>query len=420
MSINWLLGAFVAFQLVAAGCSPAHDKYQAGTELLPAPTGPHATGRVSFHWKDEAREELETKRAGDRRELMVHIFYPADANAKGARAVYVPDAEVMRGPWNDEQLKRIDAMRAFSVEGAALPEGDGTYPVAIFVPGGGMKGLTYHTLLEDLASHGWVVAAIDPPYNARGVRFPDGKVLGNLRPGERGWPQTGNAGEQRRFYIERIAHWSRDVSFVIDQLEELERGDGMFAKRLDLARGVGVFGHSRGGQAAGAVRVLDARVRGGVNLDGATEYAILPVAGEDVSGSQPFLWIQRPVPEPPSDERLKRAGRTRAEYDAEVERVLGQWRRQLESVSGGAVWVTFDRPGITHIDFSDEPFWDGSMTAETRPGKLETIAATRAWVRAFFDGAVRGEWEPLEKLAGPDGEPGQGVSVQRFGRMWPN
>ncbi|MGH9800895.1 MAG: hypothetical protein ACRD82_11075 [Blastocatellia bacterium] len=38
------------------------------------------------------------------------------------------------------------------------------------------------------------------------------------------------------------------------------------------------------------------------------------------------------------------------------------------------------------------------MTPDTRPGKLKTIADTRAWVRAFFDGAATGRisngWPP--------------------------
>lgn len=40
----------------------------AQTEVtLPAPTGPHPTGRMSFHWKDAARDELETKVPDDKR-----------------------------------------------------------------------------------------------------------------------------------------------------------------------------------------------------------------------------------------------------------------------------------------------------------------------------------------------------------------
>jgi hypothetical protein len=298
-----------------------------------------------------------------------------------------------------------------------LPAGDARYPVAIFMPGGGMKGLTYHVLVEDLASHGWIVAAIDPPYNARAVRLPDGRVLGNLPREERGWPPPQGPEEEQRFYKERIVHWSHDVSFVIDQLEVLEAGDGPFAKRLDLAKGVGVFGHSRGGQAAGTVRLLDERVRGGINIDGMTgEYPFQPAKGEDESGTAPFLWIHQGLPPPPTDEQLQRSGHARAEYDAEIERLMAAWARRLTAVKGGALRVVIERPGITHIDFSDEPFWDGNMTPTSRPGTLATIADTRAWVRAFFDGCVRGQWSDLERLAGAAQPP---LTVHVLKQPWP-
>jgi hypothetical protein len=413
LTINLVLAALFAPQASRAGDEP-----------LPDPTGPHKTGRVSFHWKDASRDELETKAPDDKRELMVHVFYPADPSASGARAPYMPDADAMRGVWNDAHLAQVTSMRARSREGAALPPGDAKFPVVIFSPGGGMKGLTYHVLVEELASHGWVVAAIDPPYNARRVRLPDGRVLGNLQPADRGWPEPKNEEEHLRYYQERIAHWSRDISFVIDQLAALDRGNGPFAKRLDLRRGVGVAGHSRGGQAAGTVRLLDERVRGGVNLDGAQrEYAFMPVKGDDVAGAQPFLWIQKSFDPPPSEERLKRIGKTIADYHAEVERIIAAWHRRLGMVTGGAMRVYIDRPGITHIDFSDEPFWD-PMTPEVRAGKLKTIADTRAWLRAFFDGTVRGDWAGLKALAGeagkPQSRPGsrQEVTVHVFGKMW--
>lgn len=389
-------------------------------EVLPKPTGAHTTGRVSFHWIDDARDELETSATDDKRELMVHVFYPADPNASGERAPYIPDADVMRGPWNEEQVARISAIRAHSLDRPALPPGDARYPVVVFAPGGGMKGLTYHALLEDLASYGWIVAVIDPPYNARAVRLPDGRVLGNLKPEEKGWPKPESEVEERRFYVERIAPWTRDISFVIDKLEALDQGEGQFAARLDLKRGVGVFGHSRGGNAAAAVRLIDERVCGGINIDGtAGEYPVLPVSGENESGSQPLLWIQTPLPTAPTDEQLHRAGRTRAEYDAEVARILDSWDRGLESVRGGAIRVHFNRPDTTHIDFSDEPFWDGTMTDAIRPSKIKTIADTRTWVRAFFDGTVRGDWNGLMGLVENAGVSRGDIAVRVYGKMWP-
>jgi hypothetical protein len=385
--------------------------------VLPAPTGSHPTGRASFHWVDASREELETSAAGDRRELMVHVFYPADGTAAGDPPAYVPDADAMRGAWNDAQMARLLTIRPYSRDKVIVSKGAGRYPVVIFVPGGGMKALTYHSLLEDLASHGWVVAAVDPPYNARAVRVPDGRVLGDLPPAERGWPQPRSAEDNQRFYRERVVHRSRDVGFVIDQLTALDRGPGPFAERLDLQRGVGVVGHSRGGQTAATARILDTRVRSAVNLDDAFgEFAVIPVSPADASlGSQPFLWIQKPLPPPPTDDQLQRARRTRADYDAEIKTLLGRWERQLSGIAGGSLRVTFDRSTIRHVDFSDEPFWDGSMTSENRPERLQTIADTRAWVRAFFDGTVRGEWTDLERLRAGAG--GRQTTVHAFGNL---
>lgn len=386
------------------------------TELLPAPTGSHKTGRMSFHWKDVSRAELETSAPDDKRELMVHVFYPTDATARGSRAAYMPDADVMRGPINDALMSQVVALRAYSLDGAPVQRGTARFPVIVLSPGGGMKGLTYHTLMEDLASHGWVVAAIDPPYNARGVRFPDGRVLGNLPPAERGWPAPRSGAEEQRYYRERVAHWGRDVRFVIDQLTALDAGNGPFAKRLDLQRGVGVVGHSRGGQAAGVARVLDKRVRGGINLDGtAGDYPIQPIDGDTTVGAQPFLWIQKTL-ETPNDAQLQRMGRTRPELEREMDRIMTLWHSRLAQVSGGAMRVYIDRPGIAHIDFSDEPLWDVSMSGETRAAKLRTIADTRAWVRSFFDGTVRGDWSGLKQLAGATRSD---ITVHSFGKMWP-
>jgi len=359
------------------------------------------TGRMSFAWKDNEREELETKATGDKRELMVHLFYPRDAAATGERAVYLPDADALRGEWSDTVLKRIRAMRSFSHENAPVASGAARYPVAIFSPGRGMKALMNQALIEDLASHGWVVAAIDPPYNAP-VRFPDGRVLGKLQPAEQGSPDVSASKDLdnerfNRLHLERITHWSRDVSFVIDQLTALDNESGPFARRLDIQRGVGVFGHSYGGTMAGTVRLLDTRVRASINLDGygyAGPYAM--VKGLDV-GAQPFLWVLRTGPK------------------AET------WYpdRLLQPIAGGALRVVLNRPGFTHEDFSDEGFWGGKNTPARRTAKLKGIAEVREWVRTFFDATVRGDWGGLKRVVGrPSTVTPNRVKV--LGSFWPS
>ena len=345
------------------------DTYQVRSvaEVLPAPTGPYKTGRMSFAWKDNEREELETSATGDKRELMVHLFYPRDITATGERAVYLPDADALRGEWSDATLTRIGAMRSFSHENAPVASATARFPVAIFSPGIGVKVLTYQALIEDLASHGWVVAAIDPPYNARAVRFPDGRVLGPARR----WPPRDEAE-----HAERVVHWARDMSFVIDQLTALDNGSGPFARRLDLQRGVGVFGHSFGGTTSGTVRLLDTRVHTDINLDGwGPDGPYTRVEGFNV-GAQPLLWV------------LRRGPKTDAWYP--------DWLPRPQA--GGALRVLLNRPGFTHGDFSDEAFWGGTSRPATRTAKLKAISEVRGWVRTFFDATVRGDWVGLKRF----------------------
>ncbi|MCC6242738.1 MAG: hypothetical protein IT353_07840 [Gemmatimonadaceae bacterium] len=107
----------------------------------PPPTGAYEMGRVSFHWKDTARDELETKTAADKRELMVHVFYPREPGITAQRAEYLPDAEVLHGLWSEAFAARIRAMRSYSYVSAPIAKEARRYPVAVFLPGGGMKAL---------------------------------------------------------------------------------------------------------------------------------------------------------------------------------------------------------------------------------------------------------------------------------------
>jgi hypothetical protein len=68
---------------------------------------------------------------------------------------------------------------------------------------------------------------------------------------------------------------------------------------------------------------------------------------------------------------------------------------------------------------SDYPFWDVSAAMQVRAGKLRTMAITLDYVRAFFEGCLKGQWGGLRKLAAEAGKTFPGVSAQKFGAMWP-
>jgi len=147
-------------------------------------------------------------------------------------------------------------------------------------------------------------------------------------------------------------------------------------------------------------------------------FAVQPIKGDDV-GKPPFLWIHKTLPPPPTAEQLQRAGRTRAQYDSAITATVDAWDGQMRSMSGGAMRVVIEGANIEHIDFSDESLWNTSLTPDARAAKLKTIATTRAYVRAFFDGCVRGDWSAMRTLVGKAGTSSPEITINMFGKMWP-
>jgi len=351
-------------------------------------------GRTQFHWTDEKRMELETRIPDDRRDLMVYLFYPAERNDRSVRAQYMPDAEVMRGEWKDDQIARLREVQTHSQQDSPIARGRRPFPVVIFAPGGGQKALSYTTLLEDLASHGYIVAAIDPPYNAAAVRFPNGKVLRRLPPAERGWETPKNRDDMPRIYEQMVIHWARDMSFVLDRLADLNKEGSRFARMIDTQR-VGAFGHSRGGQAAGKVRLLDPRFLAGLNIDGNIRGRPFPPDANGAGGSQPFLWLEKQLPWP-TEKDFQDMGLSHAQFDD----MWANGDRLLQSIATRSTRVVIARPGIDHLDFGDTAILDAALGADDRAGKLRTLDVARLVTRYFFDAHLKGaKGENLPALA---------------------
>jgi dienelactone hydrolase len=120
---------------------------------------------------------------------------------------------------------------------------------------GGVAGL-YTTFAADLASHGFLVVAIDHTYGAFASVFPDGSIK-SIKTGTNSPP-----------FPMVVEIWARDMASVLDRLTELNASDpsGLLTGRLDLDR-VGATGHSTGGSAAAEILTLDDRFLAAVTLD---------------------------------------------------------------------------------------------------------------------------------------------------------
>jgi hypothetical protein len=91
----------------------------------------------------------------------------------------------------------------------------------------------------------------------------------------------------------------------------------------------------------------------------------------------------------------------------------------MRAVQGGAMRITIARLGIEHMDFSDEPFWNVSAPPDVQTGKLRTLATAREYVRAFFDGCLKGQWDSLRGLVTEADTAHPEVSTRIFGAIWP-
>lgn len=242
---------------------------------LPTPTGPFAVGRVVYDWTDTAAVDSLAPVPGTRRELLVWIWYPA-APKPGQFALvtdqYWPEAlkprtALPRGPLVFSLLTRdLANVHGHSARDAAVSPQRRSYPVTVMRAGASAPVLNYSTIAEDLASNGYVVVGFDAPYRTTTVVFPDGRVIARSPQNN---PELVAGEELVRRGNALLRAWTRDVTFVLDRLQQLDAAGSSdpFSGRLDLAR-VGVFGHSLGGATAAQFCHDDSRCKAAIDIDG--------------------------------------------------------------------------------------------------------------------------------------------------------
>jgi dienelactone hydrolase len=317
-------------------------------EGLPAPTGRHPVGRVSFEWVDRARAEVYSSDPQDRRELVVWLWYPAAPGPGAERAAYLPE------PWAPAgQFLGLDAagLRSHAVADAPLADEQSSYPVLVQSQSG-FPPLLLAAIAEELASHGYVVVGVNHTYETAVTVFADGRVVPMSPAATAGLlgPQTETRPYQEQF-AQRAAvcdYKAADLASVADQLEQLTAdAAGLLAGRLDLDR-LGGFGHSFGGNAALQWCRNDRRCRAAANLDG----ALWTEVGR-VGLDRPVLQVLAEHPEfALSGAEAVAAGMATdaAAYDTEKAITLGGWRTVQQQ---GRPGYTVQVKGAGHLSFLD-------------------------------------------------------------------
>jgi predicted dienelactone hydrolase len=343
-----------------------------------APTGPYAVGTAVYHLTDSTRDEIYTDDPADKRELMVQVWYPAQPPQPGTKPVrYLEDIEVA-GPAIARRLHlpaflldHLNLAYSQSFPEAAITAESEAFPVIIFSHG--LNGFRNQntTLVQELASYGYVVAAIDHTYANIFTVFPNGRVtfyepaIFSDEPADP--PRNSNT---------LVGVWAQDIAFVLDQMAGWQSEVGnRFNGRLDLNH-IGVFGHSTGGGAAAEFCLIDRRCKAGLGLDAWVE----PVSDDVLDGlPAPFMLIQadrwQSVPDHVNSTRA------RAIYEA------GLTDSYLLIVTGAA-----------HYDFTDLPLFSPltpqlGLSSDIPSRHMATML--NAYALSFFDLHLKGKRSEL-------------------------
>ena len=357
--------------------------------VTPAPTGSFGVGRLPFELVDSSRSDPAD--GAHSRVVAGWIWYPATHGAAEGQERALP------GEWGDLRAaasaaklgaSAAEAMRTLTVHAttrAPWAPAVTRAPVLLFAPGNGWLPTDYSVLLEDLASHGYVVVGLAPVGLADVVRLRDARTI-------RKTLGVGAAiGDDQ-------LHAHRDALYLLSHLADFDADKSApWFEHLDLER-IGTFGHSLGGTTALVAAFEDSLVRAAINLDGDAMGTVT-----EVRPRVPLLYVTSEVPSmdeaPPAPNpawtEATRQGLARSEL-----RRSGEWSR-ISSRATHAVRI--ELRGAHHLNFTDaalvSSLIEGPQRRWMRWGPIDGargLRITADLVLGFFDHTLLGR--PAEEL----------------------
>ena len=356
---------------------------------LPEPTGKYAIGTISQHLTDQSRDETLSPEQGDKRELMVNVWYPVDPEkAKQKPKEHYPaelgEAISLVFGIPKQLFSYITTIPTHVVQDAELSTTEANYPVLLFSPGVRSTRFQSMTAVEELVSHGYIVVGIDHPYTSAKVSFPDGRDIPHTPE-----PKFPTSAELYENNVKGIGIRTADSRFVLDTLTAWNTKDPnhLFEGKLDLNR-VGIFGHSYGGATTAETLAQDKRFKAGVSLEGGFWGTVAHTGLQ-----QPFMYMM--------------TGNTAESLKPTVTKkdkvFYTEFIPDLESVmtksTNDTYYLTVDK--FFHQSFTDIALISPPIFAKNID-PVHNIDITRSYVRAFFDQYLKGEQQPL--LNGPSPE----------------
>lgn len=337
---------------------------------FPSPRGPFDIGTLTYHWIDNQRMEVFSANPEDHRELIAQIWYPTKKGTAPASAPYLQDSAIISAKLAELlnlpkfTLSHFQYITTNAKTSVPIADTETSYPVLIFLEGltGYRQMNTYQ--VEELVSHGYIVVAIDQPYIASEMVFPDGRqvtglskeqlnilIQQSITPLEKSPNLNG-----RLFPMGIIPYFAQDVIFTLNQFAKVN--DNMFNGRMDLQR-IGVFGVSLGGIVAAEAALLEPRIRACLVMD-----APMPANVVEKGLQQPGMWMTRDA----ETMRLER-NRSGGWSEEEINQHQTTMRAVFEKLPQNNYFVQI--AGAFHVNFMDITYWSPLTSVLGISGPIE-------------------------------------------------
>ncbi|MEM1050501.1 MAG: hypothetical protein AAGI28_00260 [Pseudomonadota bacterium] len=381
---------------------------------LPSPSGKYAVGLRIMDLRETCQAQ-------------VYLWYPADSGQKGPFRPYHTMNEanaIAKG------MKTLGAPGFFNrhlqlVRTHTLidpPMASGRFPMIVFNHGGGLYPMQSTALMEELASHGFLIASIGHAGGSLGLAFEDGSHSA-ITPsgyeairGDEAFQEAcadiilaadrsaRDAARERLSILPEtglsrtVKTWAQTSQKVLDILLAEDGAKHSVLDHADPAK-IAAVGMSLGGATALRLCLEDPRIKAGIVLDGI--YWCFDDQGRCLD--TPLLQFYSD-PSKGAKQASKMAQRDFIEPDLDKTGFVNDWI--VENAS--APVLQFLGIGLDHMDFTDRIFGKTSLEGSQPLSPAKAGAAInrlcRVFLRATLDGIAINEVDevtepPLQKIS---------------------
>lgn len=340
-----------------------------GSFVLPAPSGKYGVGRSLVYLRDASRSK---------REIPVFIYYPAAKTT--LENLIVPTNE-----WRKEYLpvltRKLGAAaataivngKAFFTSNAPAISTKQKFPLILFSHGMGWSTLEYSFVLQELASAGYVVAAVNSYPVAPLLQAEDGSFVKGDYTGD-------------KYYL-----LTQDLTFALKEIMQQKGELHPVMDRVDTDK-TALAGHSMGGAAALLAASFGTGLAASVNFDGD-----LLDASNQAAPTGAVLFLNQ----------LPAGMKDKSFTDLQTDSSVGwRYKQMAKTASHSTHGLYISIQGMYHSNFQDFALLPETIIPENiRKARLGPINGEKclrlitATTLAFFNETLRGEKADWNKFS---------------------